>query len=153
MKLLVKIISVCLCILSVGANAYAASSEDMKAQPQPKKIPPSVLADLQPKPTSTIYTTTVPLKTPIHPATGFTPEQPVPDLEGHEGRIPPDTSTGDPRCSEEGYYCKAELRGTSVYCQWGTLPNAPGGPVRDPKDCNEVANYCRMHPDDVLFCK
>ena len=141
-----------MCILLVSVNAYAV---EIQTTTTTKKIPPSVLAQLKNKPPLTTQTTTLPLKTPIQPATGYTPEQA--DAQGYvppppkPEQIPPDRSSGDPKCPEDGYYCMARLGGTSIWCQLGTAPESYGVP--DPKDCNTVANYCRAHPEDTRYCK
>jgi len=52
----------------------------------------------------------------------------------------PDRSVERPMC-DECYYCKAVVRGTSIYCQFGTMPQ--GVILNWTRDCNEVANWCR----------
>ena len=121
-----------MCILLVSVNAYAV---EIQTTTTTKKISPATLAQLKAGTSpSTTYTSTLPLKRPIQPATGTTEEPPVVAPEGHVEQIPPDRSTGEPICPD-GYYCKAVLGGTSVYCQRGSGET----------HCNSVAEACQIY--------
>lgn len=144
-----KQVFVWLCILLVSVNAYAGESQTTTTT---KNISPTLAEQLKSRtPTSPTYTTTTPLKAPLQPATGYTPEQA--DVKGYvppPEQIPPDRSSGDPIC-EEGYYCKARLGGTSVVCQLGS-PQFLTELIKNVRNCNDVANYCRQFPQDKQYC-
>ena len=118
-------------LIVFNSNLFALDS--LKTNTSTKK-------SLNTLPTTATYIPAGVRKNPVTPPAISEDPQAIP--EGYVDEVPPDRSSGDPKCPD-GYYCKAVLGGTSVFCKHGD----------GIKECNPVAHCCNIGPgEDPAHC-